>query len=120
MTWILDKKRPLCPQISEQLCILIASGQLKAGDRLMSVRDVAVAASVTPNTVQKSFEQLEQTGVIYSKRGSGWYVSENSEIAKTVLSGLIREKTKAYLDDMRSLGLSIEQILTNIKEYSYE
>ena len=97
MDWRPDKKRPICPQICEKICVLIASGELSAGDRLMSVRDVALNAGVTPNTVQKSFEQLEQQGVIFSRRGSGWYVSENVGIAKNVLNSLIRSKTVDYL-----------------------
>ena len=120
MSWNLDKKRPLCPQICEHLCILIAKGEIKPGDRLMSVRDVAVSASVTPNTVQKSFEQLEQKGVIFSKRGSGWYVSDAPGIAKEVLRDLIRSKTEAYVSDMRSFGLTETEILTCVKEYSHE
>ena len=94
MGWNLDKKRPLCPQICEQICILIAKGELKPGDRLQSVRDIAVSASVNPNTVQKSLEQLEQRGVIYSKRGSGWYVSETDESSGTVRDQLILTKTE--------------------------
>lgn len=120
MDWILDKKRPICPQICERLCILIATGEVGAGERLMSVREVAVNAGVTPNTVQKSFEQLEQKGVIYSKRGSGWFVSEDTDIAHGIANELIGEKTKAYLNDMKSLGLSREDILNIIKEHDYE
>ena len=120
MDWNLDKKRPICPQICEKLCTIIASGTLQAGDRLMSVREVALTAGVTPNTVQKSFEQLEQRGVIYSKRGSGWYVAENTDIAKDVLSELIRQKTHAYVSDMRELGLSFDELLSYVKEYRYE
>jgi len=120
MDWMLDKKRPICPQIVERLCIMIACEKIAAGERLMSVRDVAVKAGVTPNTVQKSFEQLEQTGVIYSKRGSGWYVCDDIHIAKDVLNHLLREKTLAYLNDMRSLGISDEKIIEIIKEYRHE
>ncbi|MBQ6336878.1 MAG: GntR family transcriptional regulator [Ruminococcus sp.] len=120
MDWILDKKRPICPQICEKLCVLIASGELSAGDRLMSVRDVALNAGVTPNTVQKSFEQLEQQGVIYSKRGSGWYVSESTDIAKTVLSDLVHAKTVSYLNDMEALGFGKKEIINIIKEFRYE
>ena len=120
MSWNLDKKRPLCPQICEQLCIMIVKNGLKPGERLMSVRDVALQAGVTPNTVQKSFEQLEQRGVIFSKRGSGWYVSENSDIADEVLSKLIKTKTVAYIEDMKSLGLSSEKIINCVKEYDNE
>lgn len=119
MDWRLDKQRPICPQICEKLCVLIASGELNAGDRLMSVRDVALNAGVTPNTVQKSFEQLEQQGVIFSKRGSGWYVSENTGIANEVLNSLIRSKTVNYLNDMQALGLDKKEIIEIIKEFRY-
>ena len=120
MNWTLDKKRPICPQICEKLCVLIASGELNAGDRLMSVRDVALNAGVTPNTVQKSFEQLEQQGVIFSKRGSGWYVSDNTAIAQDTLKKLIHSKTVNYLNDMQSLGLDKKDIIGIIKEFRYE
>ena len=119
MDWRLDKKRPICPQICEKLCVLIASGEITAGERLMSVREVAVYAGVTPNTVQKSFEQLEAQGVIYSKRGSGWYVNENTDIAKKVLNDLIRLKTIHYLNDMQNLGLDKKEIIQIIKEFRY-
>lgn len=116
MDWIMDKKRPICPQLCERLCILIATGECRPGDKLLSVREVALRAGVNPNTVQKSFEQLEQKGVIYSKRGSGWYVCTDIHIAQDVLRDLIISKTSAYLADMRSLGLHEEQIINIIKE----
>ena len=119
MNWQLDKKRPICPQICEQLCVLIASGELNAGDRLTSVREVAQIAGVTPNTVQKSFEQLEQQGVIYSKRGSGWYVSDRVDIAKDTLDRMIHDKTVEYLNDMQNLGLDKKEIIAIIKEIRY-
>lgn len=99
---------------------MIANGGIKAGDRLMSVRDVAVEAGVTPNTVQKSFELLEQKGVIYSIRGSGWYVSENTEAAREALYDLVRSKTDAYIMNMRSLGLNKTEILNQIGEIYHE
>lgn len=120
MEWVLDKKRPLCPQICEQLCIMIARDDLKPGDRLMSVRDVALMAQVTPNTVQKSFEQLEQQGVIYSRRGAGWYVSENQEIAQKVRDDYIRSKTEEYINNMVVLGLSGDEIEKYVKEFIHE
>ena len=121
MDWILDKKRPICPQLSERICIMIASGELKAGERLLSVRDVALQAGVTPNTVQKSFEQLEQKGVVFSKRGSGWYVNDDTHIAREVLRDMVQSKTRSYIVDMRSIGLNNENILNAVKgELIYE
>ena len=116
MDWILDKNRPICPQLVEKICVFIASGEFGAGERLSSVRDVALSAGVTPNTVQKSFEQLEQKGVIFSKRGSGWYVGEDTHIAHHVLDELVGSKTKAYIKDMRAFGLSDGDITDTIKE----
>jgi len=120
MDWNLDKKRPICPQICERLCIMIATGEVGAGERLMSVREVALSAGVTPNTVQKSFEQLEQKGVIYSRRGSGWYVNEDIHVAREMMNELVHGKTAAYLGDMHSLGMTYNDIINVIKEYEDE
>lgn len=116
MSWKLDKNRPVCPQITEQICVKIASGEFVAGEKLPSVREVALEAGVNPNTVQKSFEQLEQNGVIYSVRGSGNFVSNNISIAKQSAVEIITQKTASYIEEMRRLGLDNAQILKYIEE----
>ena len=117
MNWTLDKKRPLCPQICEQLCMAIACGEFAPGEKLISVRELAVEAGVNPNTVQHSFEQLEQQGIVYSVRGLGWFVAEDISLAKQSLQALIREKTQAYFASMEALGLRPEEIKTYVKEW---
>ena len=116
MSWKLDKNRPVCPQITEQICVKIASGEFGAGEKLPSVRDVAVAAGVNPNTVQKSFEQLEQSGVIFSVRGSGNFVCDDVSVAKDAVIGIYKEKTLNYINEMKSLGLDSEQIKKYVEE----
>lgn len=118
MKWNLDKSRPICPQICELLCVKIASGEFAPNDRLLSVREVAVSAGVNPNTVQKSFEQLEGQGLIYSVRGSGWYVGENTELAKETVNKTVYNKTCGYLMDMAQLGYTAEQTAQYIKEWN--
>ena len=120
MNWKPDKKRPICPQLCEHLCVLIATGKIGAGEKLMSVRELAVSAGVTPNTVQKSFEQLEQKGIIHSIRGSGWYVNEDTQLAAEIMRKLVADKTTSYLNDMYDLGLTKESIIEMIKEYQNE
>lgn len=117
MSWKLDKTRPICPQICEQICVKIASGEFEPNERLMSVREVAVTAGVNPNTVQKSFEQLDAKGIIYSVRGSGWYVSAQTETAKDEVSELIRSKTADYFGQMNALGMESEQIKKYVEEW---
>ncbi len=109
MAWHLDKSRPICPQICEQLCVQIAAGELKPNERLLSVREVALAAGVNPNTVQKSFEMLEQQHLIYAVRGSGWFVSEDTDLARQTVSELIRQTTAAYFAAMEALGCDAAQ-----------
>ncbi len=116
--WNLDKSRPICPQIGEQISVLIASGEIPSGGRLMSVREVALKAGVNPNTVQKAFEQLERQGLIYSVRGSGWFVSENTETAGDAVHHLVCEKTRNYFEEMRRLGYSNENIKQFVKEWN--
>jgi len=111
MNWTLDKSRPICPQICEQICVAIANGVFSVGEKLLSVREVALHAGVNPNTVQKSFEELERLGVIHSVRCSGWYVSENVEAAKAQVNTLRAQKTEDYLRSMKQLGCSPEEII---------
>ena len=117
MRWKLDKNRPLCPQIEEQICVLIAKGELTEGDKLFSVREVAVGAGVNPNTVQKAFEALEINGLIYSVRGSGWYVTDSKEKAVQIVNELTESKTKAYFEEMKLLGIGVYQIKEFVKEF---
>lgn len=118
MNWTLDKNRPICPQIAEKICVMIANGEVKPDERLLSVREVAVLAGVNPNTVQKSFELLETQQLIYSVRGSGWFASENTEEAKNSIKKLIDSKTRAYFDEMHGLGQSDEEIKKTVEEWN--
>lgn len=116
MNWALDKSRPICPQLCEQICVAVANGVFSAGEKLLSVREIALAAGVNPNTVQKSLEDLERRGVIHSIRGSGWYVNENTEAAISEVNSLRKLKTKEYLAAMAQLGCAPEQIISYLNE----
>ena len=117
MNWTLDKSRPICPQICELICASVANGEFAAGEKLLSVRDIALLAGVNPNTVQKSFEELERLGVIHSVRCSGWYVNENTDAAKRELEFLRARKTEEYLTAMSQLGCTPDEIVNLINEH---
>ena len=120
MEWKLDRSRPICPQIVEQLNFGIASGELAPGERLLSVREVALAAGVNPNTVQKSFEELERLGSVYSVRGSGWYVAEDTSAAKQSSEHTVRAKVRAFFDDMARLGVAPDAAKKYVEEWNNE
>jgi len=120
MDWIMDKDKAICPQIEEQIAVRISTGVYKPGDRLASVREVSVDAGVNPNTVQKAYSNLERENLIFSKAGSGWFVSENTEQAVILVKEMIQNKTKNFLKDMQQLGVSKEEIMKAIEEVSNE
>ncbi len=120
MGWQLNKNRPVCPQICELICVDIVNGVFPPDGRLPSVRDVAVMVGVNPNTVQKAMETLESDGLLYSVRGSGWYVQQNISRAQEVLHRIRCEKTAAYFEVMRTLGMSTENIKDFVKEWENE
>ena len=69
MPWELDNDRPIYLQLMERIQQDIVSGIYKPGDRLPSVRDLAVEAAVNPNTMQKALSELERSGLVYSQIG---------------------------------------------------
>ena len=115
MAIVLDKSRPICPQIEEFLCTKIANGEYKSGDKLISVRELAAMAVVNPNTVQKAYEGLEAKGLLHSVRGSGWFIGENPDKAKEIVNGIIEKETALYKKKMGELGLSEEEIINLIR-----
>lgn len=116
MEWILDKSRPICPQLCERICVAVAGGKILPGEKLPSVREIALSAGVNPNTVQKSLEELERRGVIHSVRCSGWYVNENTDAAAEEVKSLRRKRTEDYLAAMAQLGCSPEDIIQYLNE----
>ena len=113
MRWKPDKDRPICPQLCEYVCVSIASGDFVAEQKLPSVRELALEIGVNPNTVQRSYEILEQQGIIYTERNLGRYVNKDTSVAKRKVSELAKLKTDEYLQGMASLGYSVN----DVKEY---
>ena len=117
MGWVLDKDRPICPQICEIISVKIAGGEYGPDAKLPSVRDIAVEAGVNPNTVQKALTILTEQGLIYPMRGSGMYVNDNTDRAVKHVEELKRVKTNEYFEEMKALGLSVEEIQRYVKEW---
>ena len=120
MKWIIDKNRPICPQIEDRICASIALGDILPGSKLKSVREVALETGVNPNTVQKAFSELERDGMIFSRVGSGLYVSEDIEPAREKLRQLLNTKTDRFLAEMADLGADAEKVMELIKERNNE
>ena len=111
MEWKLDDSRPIWMQLEEQLTRRILSGWYKPGEKLPTVRDLAAEAGVNPNTMQKAFTELERSGLVYTQRTNGRYITEDQERISRVREELARECTQSYLSNIRRLGYEREQAL---------
>lgn len=115
MEWRLDGEAPIWAQLVENVKRGIASGQYGPGDRLPTVRDMAVEAGVNPNTVQRALAELEREGLVYSQRTSGRFVTEDASAVAAVRKELAEAKTRAYLEAMADLGYSREEIVSMVE-----
>lgn len=111
MAWELDSDRPIFSQIVERIQLDIVSGVYKPGDKLPSVRDLAGVASVNPNTMQKAFTELERTGLVYSQRTSGRFITEDTAMISELKNSLAREKVIELIQHMKKLGFSKKEMV---------
>ncbi len=116
MSWELDNDRPIYLQLMEKIRQDIVSGIYKPGDRLPSVRELALDAAVNPNTMQKALAELERTGLVYAKRTSGRYITEDETMRKQLKTELAVSHIKEFLDKMKQLGFEEEEILFFIQK----
>lgn len=120
MPWNLDSDRPIFLQIIEKIQTDIVSGIYHPGDKLPSVRELAQAASVNPNTMQKALSELERTGLVYSQRTSGRFITEDTAMIQELKSKLAGELIVSFLDNMHRLGFekreTVELMAQTIKE----
>lgn len=111
MVWNLSGDRPIWLQLTEQIQLRIISGEYPAGERLPSVRDLAAEAAVNPNTMQKALTELERSGLVYSQRTSGRFITQDQELIRGLKQQLAQEQTSAFLERMESLGFTGEETL---------
>ena len=84
-----NDQKPIYLQISDSICERILSGALRSDDRIPSVREYGGEIGVNPNTVMRTYEKLTADGVIYNKRGIGYFVAPDAR--ETVLAAERRE-----------------------------
>lgn len=103
---------PLSEQLEARIAELIISGEMAENEKLPAVREVAKELMINPNTVQKTYRQLEQRGLIYSLPGKGSYVAERSQYSSAVLKKAKEEFNRAVNEAVKS-GLT-KEIMTAV------
>ena len=116
MPWDLDNDRPIYLQLMEQIQHDIISGVYRPGDKLPSVRDLALDAAVNPNTMQKALSELERSGLVYSQHTSGRFITDDESLLLRMKKDLAEDHIRQFLDQMNNLGFNSEETLDMITE----
>lgn len=115
MIWSFKEDRPIYSQLIELIKFGIISGQWQPGEKLPSVRDMAEEAGVNPNTMQRALADLEKEGLVYSKRTSGRYITEDNVMIDSVRNAVAAENITNFIESMKKLGFTPEQTLEAFK-----
>ena len=117
---ILDYKdrRPIYEQVAEKLEELMLLGILGENEPLPSVRSLAMELSINPNTIQRAYGELELQGYIYTVKGKGSFVAENSVMKEKRKKDLLIQVSEV-IDEAIRLGISGEEI-KNMVEIQYQ
>jgi len=119
MEFSIDHKSgvPFYRQIIEQIKFGIASGELGAGDRLPTVRQLAVDLSINPNTVVRAYRELEIEGVLNTQQGSGTFVgNEKPEIDRLEKQRMLDQIVTDLMARASSYGLTLEDVLEALRQ----
>ncbi|WP_432649494.1 GntR family transcriptional regulator [Huintestinicola sp.] len=116
MHWVFTPDAPIYIQVVRQLEQMIASGMLAPGDRLLPVREFASQANVNPNTMQKALTELENRGIVYSKRTSGRFITDDPERISKLREELAEKEIASFLGAMKRLGYSESEAARLISE----
>ena len=109
---------PVYRQIIRQIEHGVLSGRLRTGDKLPTIRSLAVALKINPNTIAKAYGELEIRGILTTQVGNGTYISDRKpENEEAALNGKIREALARFLQEMRGLGIGREEALRLVENF---
>ncbi|GIO87008.1 GntR family transcriptional regulator [Paenibacillus faecis] len=116
MTMEFDNNLPIYIQIMNYIKREIVTGRLKAGDKIPSVRELAAELQINPNTVQRTFQELEREEIVETKRGLGRYVTSEEGKIMTIKKEMAGDLLDRFIHGMQELGFTNRDIAAIVAE----
>lgn len=110
-----DPSVPIYLQIVEEIKRLVATGKLKAGDKLPSQRELAAMLRVNTNTVQHAYREMELEGFVETLRGQGTFIRQDAQVVEKMRTEMIQRLVEDFVRSMLVLGCSEQSILELVK-----
>jgi GntR family transcriptional regulator len=117
MTEEYTASKPIYLQIADRIIREIVRKELALGDKLPSVREMAVQSGVNPNTIQRTYSELERMDIVETRRGQGTFVTEKEEVLSELNEKVQREVIESFIRNMKELGLTKDQMIQGIEKF---
>lgn len=111
-----DNQRPIYIQLLDLFRDEIVSGSLSPGQKIESVRELALKYGVNPNTVQRALGELERLNLARSDRTRGRFVTEDDEVIQQLRLDSAQQITEDYIQAARNLQISLDDALSLVKK----
>jgi len=112
-----NETQPIYYQLVQKVILQIVRGDLKAGDKLPSVREMGGQFKVNPNTVQRAYADLERLTVVETRRGLGTFVTEDRARLTQLREQLKHGKIDTFIKDMQQMGFNNQEIKDGLDEH---
>ncbi|MCK0471843.1 GntR family transcriptional regulator [Halalkalibacter sp. APA_J-10(15)] len=117
MTTEFESSKPIYSQLADRMNRQILRGDLQPGDKLPSVRETAIQSNVNPNTVQRTYRELEGLKIVETRRGQGTFVTENETILHEMRERLKLEEISAFVKGMQEMGYTSAEIKAGLHAF---
>jgi GntR family transcriptional regulator len=117
MTEEYTASKPIYLQIADRIIREIVRKELALGDKLPSVREMAVQSGVNPNTIQRTYSELERMDIVETRRGQGTFVTEKEEVLTELNEKVQKEVIESFIRNMKELGLTKDQMIHGVNKY---
>jgi GntR family transcriptional regulator len=109
---------PIYLQVVERIKERLASGQLKPGDQLPTVRSLATDLRVNFNTIARAYRIMDESGIISTQQGRGTYILEmpSPEVIGSIRTKALEDLTRRYIEDADRLGVAPDQLSEILNE----
>ena len=112
-----DDRMPIYRQIILQFNRAFVRGDIKPGDRIPSIRELSILLKVNTNTIQRVYQEMERDDLINSKRGTGYFFTEDERMLLNTRKYLAFDALKRFVEEMRAIGCTDDEILKELKSY---
>ncbi|MCG3797157.1 GntR family transcriptional regulator [Bacillus toyonensis] len=115
MKTIFSPNIPIYVQVMEYIKKEIVTGRLAPGEKIPAVRELAGELQVNPNTIQRTFQELEQEGIAEARRGTGRFVTMDKEKITDLRKDMAKELLDNFINGMHNLGFMEEEVLSILR-----